>query len=566
ALSVVPAALATFVRGRVAEHDTRLVERLRRAYRPLLGAALARPAAVIGGAAALTLFGIWGATRLGTEFVPALDEGDLAAQILRIAGTGLQQSIAMQAEVDRAVMRLPEVANVFTRLGTSDVATDPMPPGIGDMYIMLKPRAEWPQPRKPTAALERELAQVLASIPGHAFEISQPIRLRVNELLSGVREDVAVKVYGDDLQELARLGARIAPLFAGVRGASGAKVEAIDGLPTLSIVPDRDALARYGLSQDTVQQVVATAIAGTAAGQIYEGDRRFDIVLRLPEHLRGDLAALAAIPIPLPGEHDAQAFVPLAAVATLELSEGPNQISRENGKRRLAVSGNVRDRDLGGFVAELRAVLDRELELPSGYWLGFGGTFEQLESARARLAIVVPAVLLIIFLLLCSAFGTVRDALIVFSGVPLALVGGVAALALRGMPLSITAAVGFIALSGIAVLNGLVMVACIRSLLAQGATLTAAVYDGALQRLRPVLMTALVASLGFVPMAFNVGPGSEVQRPLATVVIGGVLSSTALTLLVLPALYRRFGRATVTAARAPEIPSAAPIAPGSAPD
>jgi len=372
--------------------------------------------------------------------------------------------------------------------------------------------------------------------------MSQPIQLRFNELISGVRSDVAIKVYGDDLDTLLSVGQQIAPILQSVAGARGVKVEQITGLPTLSVTPNREALARYGLSQDDAQQVVATAIAGTEAGQLFEGDRRFDIVVRLPEALRTDISALAAIPVPLPTDSESHQFVPLGELATMTLADGPNQISRENGKRRLTVTANVRDRDLGGFIAELQTKIDTELQLPAGYWLGYGGTFQQLQSARERLSLVVPLALALIFVLLFTAFGSARDAAIVFSGVPLALVGGVAALWIRDLPMSITAGVGFIALSGVAVLNGVVMVSFIRSLLAGGASLDVAVRDGALLRLRPVLMTALVASLGFVPMAFNVGPGSEVQRPLATVVIGGIVSSTILTLLVLPALYRLFGR------------------------
>jgi cobalt-zinc-cadmium resistance protein CzcA len=462
-------------------------------------------------------------------------------------------------------MEVPEVANVFARTGTAEIATDPMPPSISDGYVMLKERKDWPDPRKSKSTLEREITAILGGIPGQNYEMSQPIQLRFNELISGVRSDVAIKVYGDELETLLRIGQQIAPILQGVDGARGVKVEQISGLPTLSITPDRAALARYGVSQEETQNVIATAIAGTEAGQMFEGDRRFDIVVRLPEALRTDVAALGTIPVPLPSVDDQHAFVPLGELATMQIADGPNQISRENGKRRLTVTANVRDRDLGTFIAELRKKVDAEVTLPAGYWLGYGGTFQQLQSARERLALVVPLALALIFVLLFSAFGSARDAAIVFSGVPLALVGGVAALALRGLPLSITAGVGFIALSGVAVLNGVVMVSFIRALIAQGASLTDAVFDGAVQRLRPVLMTALVASLGFVPMAYNIGPGSEVQRPLATVVIGGIVSSTLLTLFVLPALYRLFGRASepVSAAKAtPQVadPNPAPAA------
>ena len=541
-LTFVPAAVALFVTGAVSEKDNAVMAFLRRAYAPALTWALRFRFGVAVGALVLTLMGLWGVTRLGSEFIPSLDEGDLAVQALRMPGTGLAQSVAMQEGIERAVMKIPEVANVFARTGTAEIATDPMPPSISDGYIMLKDRKDWPDPRKSKSTLEQEIAAALEAIPGQNYEMSQPIQLRFNELISGVRSDVAIKVYGDDLDTLLSVGQQLVPVLQSVQGSRGVKVEQITGLPTLSVTPNRAALARYGLSQAAVQQVVATAIAGTEAGQLFEGDRRFDLVVRMPEALRTNLAALGSIPVPLPSENDTHQFIPLGELTTMSLIDGPNQISRENGKRRLTVTANVRDRDLGSFIAELQAKVDADVELPPGYWLGYGGTFQQLQSARERLTLVVPITLALIFILLFTAFGSARDAGIVFSGVPLALVGGVAALALRDLPLSITAGVGFIALSGVAVLNGVVMVSFIRNLMAEGATLDAAVRDGALQRLRPVVMTALVASLGFVPMAFNIGPGSEVQRPLATVVIGGILSSTVLTLLVLPALYRLFGR------------------------
>lgn len=541
-LTFVPAAIAMFVTGPVSEKDNAVITAARRGYAPALTWALRQRRGVAIAALVLAVVGIWGATRLGSEFIPSLDEGDLAVQALRMPGTGLEQSVEMQRQVEKALMKVPEVSNVFARTGTAEIATDPMPPSISDGYIMLKDRKDWPDPGKSKLQLEKEVSAVLAGIPGQNYEMSQPIQLRFNELISGVRSDVAIKVYGDDLDTLLSVGQQIAPILQSVPGARGVKVEQITGLPTLSVTPDREALARYGLSQEDAQQVIATAIAGTEAGQLFEGDRRFDIVVRLPEALRTDISALSAIPVPLPTDTDSHQFVPLGELATMTLADGPNQISRENGKRRLTVTANVRDRDLGGFIAELQAKIDNELKLPAGYWLGYGGTFQQLQSARERLSLVVPLALALIFVLLFTAFGSARDAAIVFSGVPLALVGGVAALWIRGLPMSITAGVGFIALSGVAVLNGVVMVSFIRSLLATGASLDVAVRDGALLRLRPVLMTALVASLGFVPMAFNVGPGSEVQRPLATVVIGGIVSSTILTLLVLPALYRLFGR------------------------
>lgn len=550
-LTFVPAAVALFLRGRVAEHDTRLMRWARRGYAPVLGWSLRRRGWVI--AAALALVAACGAlaTRLGSEFVPGLDEGDIALHALRIPGTSLDQAIRMQATLEARIKQFPEVERVFGKLGTAEVATDPMPPSVADTFLILKPREQWPDPRKPKAQLIGEIEAAVKRLPGNNYEFTQPIQMRMNELISGVRADVAIKLYGDDLEQLVAVGQEIERVARAVPGAADVKLEQATGLPLLSVSPDRQALARYGLNPGAVQDTLATAVGGEVAGQLFEGDRRFDIVVRLPERLRQDPAALADLPVPLGASLNADESsraaawlagapqtVPLREVATLEVHQGPNQINRENGKRRVVVTANVRGRDLGGFVAELRQRVAAEVEVPAGYWVDYGGTFEQLISASQRLAIVVPATLALIFALLFWAFGSVRDALIVFSGVPLALTGGVIALALRGIPLSISAGVGFIALSGVAVLNGLVMIAFVRKLRERGAGLETAIVEGALGRLRPVLMTALVASLGFLPMAFNVGAGSEVQRPLATVVIGGIVSSTLLTLLVLPALYR----------------------------
>jgi cobalt-zinc-cadmium resistance protein CzcA len=378
-------------------------------------------------------------------------------------------------------------------------------------------------------------------IPGNNYEFTQPVQMRMNELIAGVRSDVAVKLFGDDLDQLLESGGEIEEVLEGVAGAEDVKIEQVTGLPVLAVTPKRDMLARYGINVSDVQDAVATATGGRHAGEVFEGDRRFDIVVRLPEEMRTDLDALGRLPIPLSSE-GGTGFVPLSEVADIELSVGPNQISRENGKRRAVITANVRDRDLGSFIADLRTAVDSKVELPEGYYVEYGGTFEQLQSAATRLQIVVPLALLLIFGLLFTLFGSAKDAAIVFSGVPLALTGGVAALALRGIPMSISAGVGFIALSGVAVLNGVVMLSFIKDLRERGMDLDAAIREGALTRLRPVLMTALVASLGFVPMALNVGAGSEVQRPLASVVIGGIISSTILTLIVLPALYRLIHR------------------------
>lgn len=552
AFTIVPALVALLVRGRVAESEGALTRPLLRAYRPALDRVLKHRGAVVAGALAFLAVTAFAASRLGVEFVPTLDERDLTIQAIRMPSTSLAQSVAMDHELERALRRFPEVADVFSRLGTDEVANDPMPPNISDMFVILKDRRAWPDPRKSRARLVAEIEAELAGHPGQAYEITQPIEMRFNELIAGVRGDVAVKVFGDDLGEMRAAAGRIAAVLGGVRGAADVRVEQVTGLPTLEVDIERKVAARYGLNVADVQGVVRTALAGSEAGDVLSGDRRFPIVVRLPEASRADPAALGDLLVPvearprrllptaLPAAHeDARTeFVPLGSVASIALTEGPNQISREGGKRRVVVQCNVRGRDLGGFVAEAQARVAREVPLPPGYWLGWGGEFENILSARARLALAVPLALALVFLLLFAALGSPRDALLVFSGVPLALSGGVIALAARGLPFSITAAVGFIALSGVAVLNGLVMLSRVRRLREEGASVLEAVRRGCAERLRPVLMTALVASLGFVPMALASGTGAEVQRPLATVVIGGILSSTLLTLLVLPVLYR----------------------------
>jgi heavy metal efflux system protein len=542
-ITFVPAAVAMFVTGKVDEKENALMRGARGFYAPLLEVALKNRVLVVAGAVALVLLSALAASRMGSEFVPNLDEGDVALHALRIPGTSLTQAVGMQSSLEKRLRQVPEVRMTFAKLGTAEVATDPMPPSVADTFLIMKDRSEWPDPYKSRAQLFAELERAALSVPGNNYELTQPIQMRFNELIAGVRSDLAVKVYGDDLEQLLATGEAIETVLKSVPGARDVKVEQATGLPLLSIVPDRDAMARLGLNIADVQDVIATALGGRPAGQIFEGDRRFDIIVRMPEGARNDLNAIGRLPIPLPNaDGTGPSFVPLSEVAKLELATGPNQISRENGKRRVVVTANVRERDLGSFVGEVRGAVGERVDVPAGYWVEYGGTFEQLISASERLMVVVPVALLLIFALLFSLYGSARDALIVFSGVPLALTGGVAALLLRGLPLSISAGVGFIALSGVAVLNGVVMVSFIRALREQGKTLEEAIREGALTRLRPVLMTALVASLGFVPMALNVGTGSEVQRPLATVVIGGIVSSTLLTLFVLPVLYRMFHR------------------------
>ena len=535
-VTFIPAAVALFIGDSVVEKEQR---RITGWYAALLERALANTPVVLAFAGIAVALSVLLATRLGSEFVPSLDEGDIAIQALRIPGTSLTQSVAMQQQVELALKRqFPEIERIFARTGTAEIASDPMPPNVSDGYIMLKPESQWPAPKKTRDELRAAIQQAAERLPGNAFEFSQPIQLRFNELISGVRSDVAVKLFGDDMAVLGETAARIAAALGKVDGAAEVKIEQTSGLPVLTVQIDRSKTARYGLNVGDVQGTIATAIGGTQAGTMFEGDRRFDIVVRLPDALRSDLEVMRRLPVPLPrGGGGAVNFIPLGEVATFTIAPGPNQISRENGKRRVVVSANVRGRDIGSFVAEAEERL-RQVRIPAGYWTSWGGQFEQLQSASRRLQIVVPLALLMVIVLLFAMFGNLKDGLLVFSGIPFALTGGIAALALRGIPLSISAAVGFIALSGVAVLNGLVLISFIRSLRDDGRTVEQAIREGALGRLRPVLMTALVASLGFIPMAIATGTGAEVQRPLATVVIGGILSSTALTLLVLPLLYR----------------------------
>ena len=540
-LTFVPAAIAMFVTGKVEEKDNRIMAWARARYASILDRTVQHGKVLIAAAVVLVALSGYGATRLGSEFIPNLDEGDIAMHALRIPGTSLGQAVQMQESLEKRISQFPEVERVFAKIGTADVATDPVPPSVADNFIMLKDRSEWPDPRKPRTQLVDELNAAVQQIPGNNYEFTQPVQMRLNELIAGVRADVAVKLFGEDLDKLLETGAELESILESIPGAEDVKLEQVTGLPVLSVTPRRAMLARYGINIKDVQDAVSTATGGRNAGEVFEGDRRFAVVVRLPEAIRTDLDQLGRLPIPRSGKGGDEGggeFVPLSEVADIGLSVGPNQISRENGKRRAVITANVRGRDLGSFITELRAKIDSDVTLPEGYYVQYDGTFEQLQSAATRLQIVVPLALALIFGLLFMLFRSARDAAIVFSGVPLALTGGVVALALRDIPMSISAGVGFIALSGVAVLNGVVMLSFIKDLRERGMALDEAIHEGALTRLRPVLMTALVASLGFVPMAFNVGAGSEVQRPLATVVIGGIISSTILTLIVLPALYR----------------------------
>ena len=546
-VTFVPAAVALFVTGRVKEEENVLMLVARRWYAPLYEQAMAAKPVVLSFAAVSIILSGLLLTRMGSEFIPNLNEGDLAFQTIRAPGVSLSQAVEMQQHIERTLkQKFPEIDRVFTRIGTAEIATDPMPPSLSDGYIMLKPIPEWPDPGKSRDQLLKEISDTVWKIPGNNYEFSQPIQLRFNELISGVRSDVAVKIFGDDMDTLNRLAEETAAALRHVSGSSEVKVEQTTGLPVLTVRIDRQKAARYGLNMVEVQDMVASAIGGTTAGTLFEGDRRFDIVVRLPETLRTDLEAMKRLPISLPGleANSQRGFIQLSEIATLELAPGPNQISRENGKRRVVVTTNVRGRDVGSFVADAENSM-RNIHLPTGYWTSWGGTFENLQSAAQRLKLVVPAALFMVFVLLFAMFGNVKDGLLVFTGIPFALTGGVLALWLRGIPLSISASVGFIALSGVAVLNGLVLISFIRNLEEQGHALAEAVREGTMTRLRPVLMTAMVASLGFLPMAIATGTGAEVQRPLATVVIGGIISSTVLTLLVLPMLYLMVHRSTV---------------------
>ncbi|MDZ3829590.1 CusA/CzcA family heavy metal efflux RND transporter [Pseudomonas monsensis] len=541
-VTFVPAAIALFVTGKVKEEEGAVMRGARRVYAPALAWVMSHRAIAVGAAMAVIVLSGVLTSRMGSEFVPSLSEGDFALQALRVPGTSLTQSVDMQQRLETLILaKVPEVERVFARTGTAEIASDPMPPNISDSYVMLKPIDQWPVPKKPRETLMAELQAAAATLPGSNYELSQPIQLRFNELISGVRSDVAVKVFGDDMDVLNATAAKIAAAMQKVSGASEVKVEQTTGLPVLTINIDRDKAARYGLNVGDVQDTIAVAVGGRQAGTLYEGDRRFDMVVRLSDAMRKDIDGLAALLIPVPalsGAANQIGFIALKDVASLDLVLGPNQVSRENGKRLVIVSANVRGRDIGSFVSEAGEVIERDVQVPAGYWTRWGGQFEQLQSAARRLQIVVPVALLLVFGLLFMMFNNLKDGLLVFTGIPFALTGGVMALWLRDIPLSISAGVGFIALSGVAVLNGLVMIAFIRNLREEGRSLAEAINVGALTRLRPVLMTALVASLGFIPMALATGTGAEVQRPLATVVIGGILSSTILTLLILPALYQ----------------------------
>lgn len=542
-ITFVPAMIALCIRGRVEEKEGRIIRKAKSGYEPVLKWAIGSPRLVIIAAVAFFILSLTVGSRLGQEFIPSLDEKDIAMHAMRIPSTGISESTAMQLQVEKTVSQLPEVAFIYSKTGTAEMAADPMPPNVSDTFIILKPKGEWPDQSMTKTEFIEKLQEAVKQVPGNNYEFTQPIQMRFNELISGVRSDVAIKVYGDDFDAMGATANKIATVLRGIEGAEDVKVEQTNGLPMLDIELNKIAIARYGLNTGDILDLVAVAIGGREAGLIFEGDKRFPIVVRLPDSVRQDIASLENLPVPVPREAGSgTAFVPLKELVTFNTSEGPNQISRENGKRRVVVQANVRGRDIGSFVLDAQSAIDQQVKLPAGFWLDWGGQFENLVAAQNRLMIVVPACFFLIFMMLFTALGSAKQALLVFSGVPLAISGGILTLALRDMPFSIPAAVGFIALSGIAVLNGLVMITYINDLVKKGMNVADAVVEGALTRLRPVLMTALVASLGFVPMALATGTGAEVQKPLATVVIGGLVTATLLTLIVLPALYKLFSR------------------------
>lgn len=554
-LTFVPAMIAIFVKGKVEEKESRIIVKTKGWYEPALAWALRAPLKIIGAAAGGFVFSMVLFSTMGQEFIPTLDEKDIAMHAMRIPSTSLTQSQELQFAVEKAVSSVSEVKFVFSKTGTAEMAADPMPPNVSDTFIILKDKEEWPDSSISKSEIIRKINKAVSDVPGNNYEFTQPIQMRFNELISGVRSDVAVKVYGDDFAVMEKTAAQLVQTLKTIDGAADVKMEQTSGLPMLEVKLDKNAIARYGLNVSDVLDVLSIAVGGREAGLVFQGDRRFDILVRLPDSMRQDLNVLENLPVLLPADddnmadriggqpHTRPAYIPLKQVAKLEVTDGPNQISRENGKRRVVVQANVRGRDIGSFVKEAQAAIDKQVQIPAGYWLEWGGQFKNLEEAKARLGVVVPACFFMIFLLLFTALGSVKQALLVFSGVPLALTGGILTLWLRGMPFSISAAVGLIALSGVAVLNGLVMITRINQLVREGIEANKAIVEGALSRFRPVLMTALVASLGFVPMAIATGAGAEVQKPLATVVIGGLITATILTLLVLPAIYKRFNLA-----------------------
>lgn len=536
-LTFVPAMIAVLLRKEISEKEVKVIVATKQRYRPLLTRAVQNPMPFVGSAVAVLALAVFAFSFVGREFMPTLDEQNLNLSSVRIPSTSIEQSAAIDLPLERAVLSLPEVKTVYSKAGTASLAADPMPPNASDNYIILKPKNEWPEGVTTKEQVVERIREKTAFLVGNNYDVTQPIEMRFNELIGGVRSDVAVKIYGEDLDQLAASAQRVAAVLRKTPGSSDVRVAQTTGFPTFDISFDRAAIARYGLTVKEVADTVATALAGKPAGQVFEGDRRFDIVVRLPGEQRGNLDVLGALPVMLPEvAGQPRASVPLRQLVEFRFTQGLNEVSRDNGKRRIYVEANVVGRDLGSFVDDAAARIAQEVKLPSGSWIEWGGQFQNLQAATKRLAIIVPACFVLIAAALYMAIGNVALTATVLTAVPLALAGGIFALALRGIPFSISAAVGFIAVSGVAVLNGLVLISAIRSRLEEGLSANVAVIEGAMERVRPVLMTALVASLGFVPMAIGTGTGSEVQRPLATVVIGGLITATILTLFVLPAV------------------------------
>ena len=547
-ITFVPAAVALFLSGKVTETESSTVTWAKKVYLPALNSAMCNKGLTVTIAVLIVVLSGLLTTRMGSEFIPSLDEEDIALHAIRIPGTSLTTSIEMQNELEEMIKTFPEVDRVFTKIGTAEIATDPAPPNLADVFIILKPKSEWPGPHQTKAELITAMEETIRKVPGNNYEFTQPIQMRFNELLSGVRSDVAIKVFGDDLDTLLSVGEQIEKILETVPGAADVRIEQITGLPVLSIQMDRSKMARYGLNGADVQDAIVIAVGGRNAGMIFEGDRRFELQVRLPEQQRSDIETLKRLPIRLPAANmgggmnvpvtGPTAYVALGEVATLQITQGPNQVSRENGKRRVVVTANVRGRDIGSFVKEAETLIAKKVDIPSGYWTTWGGQFEQLILAAQRLQIVIPIALGLVFLLMYTMLGSLRDSFLVFTAVPLAITGGILALWLRDIPLSISAGVGFIAMSGVAVLDGLVLLSFIRSLREEGMTLDDSIRTGSLLRLRPVLITTWIETLGFLPMALSTGTGAEVQRTLATVMVGSTLSQSLLTLLVLPVLYQ----------------------------
>lgn len=547
-VTFVPAAVAMFLSGKMMEKEGAAVQWAKNIYAPALDIAMNNKGLTVTIATVIVILSLLLTTRMGSEFIPSLDEEDIALHAIRIPGTSLSTAIEMQNELEETIKKFTEVSRVFSKIGTAEIATDPMPPSVADIFIIIKPQSEWSGKYRNKEELIAAMEQAVLKVPGNNYEFTQPIQMRFNELLSGVRADVAVKVFGDDLDVMLSLAERIEKIVKAVPGAADVRIEQITGLPVLSVQMNREKMARYGLNGSDVQDAINIAIGGRTTGLIFEGDRRFELQVRLPEHLRSDIETLKRLPVKLPvlnpaGAPNAPAvplpvYIALGEVADLRIAKGPNQVSRENGKRRVVITANVRGRDIGSFVMEAEEHIAKQVKMPAGYWLSWGGQFEQLIMAAERLQIVIPVALGLVFFLLYTMLGSFRDSLLVFSAVPLAITGGIVALWLRGIPLSISAGVGFIAMSGVAVLDGLVLLSFIRDLREQGLKLDDAIRTGSLLRLRPVLITTWVESLGFLPMALSTTTGAEVQRTLATVMIGSTLSQSLLSLLVVPVLYQ----------------------------